>query len=112
MGAYNLPPDVVAIIAGLERRIAALERARSLQAAGVASLPFGAGAGSGSVTVTHGLAVTPARVLVSQNGAGGPSPIVLQVDNIGATTFRIYGEFRTGTTVGAINVPIAWEAAG
>ncbi len=74
---------------------------------GVATLSFVA-AGSANVTVQHGLKVVPTKVFVTQINSGGPAPMLLVVDTITATSFRISGEFNAGT--GSVSLPIAWMA--
>ena len=45
---------------------------------------------NGYATITHGLGFTPSRVLVTSNqDAGTKAGIVIAVDNIAGTTFRV-----------------------
>lgn len=86
---------------------------------GVQALSWTTGqAVSATATVTHGLKDgaganrTPTIVLPAQNGTGGPDITTWQAKNIGATTFDLLAEFRSGTAASNLNINFGWAAIG
>ena len=74
------------------------------------SVAFTASQTSAVKTVTHGLGTTPTAVLLTANGTGGPTLVVMQAFSIGATTFQMQGSFVSGT--GTATVTVGWLAIG
>lgn len=99
-GAPNVPADIMALAVALDASTVLPKRTRGTVTAGATN-------SSGVITVTHGLGVTPAIVMVSINGANSTSEKTLRTSARTSTTFSLIF-FYGGTNAGVDTVSFDW----